>query len=91
MDGHGITSSYYSMEPRLVPSSFLILPLYICSPTNLTSIVANTEQEKRADVISKCISTEPKHGEIWQSIAKDPANARKSTEEILKMVADQLN
>ncbi|PLB35528.1 U4/U6-U5 snRNP complex subunit PRP6 [Aspergillus candidus] len=48
-------------------------------------------EEKRADVVSKCISTEPKHGEIWQSIAKEPANARKSTEEILKMVADQLN
>ncbi|KAJ0416038.1 PRP1 splicing factor, N-terminal-domain-containing protein [Aspergillus carlsbadensis] len=46
--------------------------------------------EKRTDVISKCILSEPKHGEIWQSIAKDPANAYKSTEEILKMVADSL-
>ncbi|KAL2809290.1 hypothetical protein BJX63DRAFT_423967 [Aspergillus granulosus] len=43
--------------------------------------------EKRADVISKCILSEPKHGELWQSIAKDPANAHKSTEEILKTVA----
>ncbi|EAW13799.1 U4/U6-U5 snRNP complex subunit PRP6 [Aspergillus clavatus NRRL 1] len=47
-------------------------------------------EEKRADVVAKCISTEPKHGEVWQSVAKDPANARKSTEEILKMVADRL-
>ncbi|KAL5337859.1 PRP1 splicing factor, N-terminal-domain-containing protein [Aspergillus crustosus] len=46
--------------------------------------------EKRADVISKCILSEPKHGEVWQSIAKDPANAYKSTEEILKLVADSL-
>ncbi|KAL2787273.1 hypothetical protein BJX66DRAFT_327988 [Aspergillus keveii] len=46
--------------------------------------------EKRADVISKCILSEPKHGELWQSIAKDPANAYKSTEDILKMVADSL-
>ncbi|KKZ60054.1 hypothetical protein EMCG_05177 [[Emmonsia] crescens] len=46
--------------------------------------------EKREDVISKCISSEPKHGEIWQSIAKDPANAHKSTEEILKLTAARL-
>jgi pre-mRNA-processing factor 6 len=53
--------------------------------TNLLSL-----QEKRADVIAKCVATEPKHGEVWQAVAKDPANARKSTEEILKMVADRL-
>ncbi|BAE57212.1 unnamed protein product [Aspergillus oryzae RIB40] len=47
-------------------------------------------EEKRADVVSKCISTEPKHGEVWQSVAKNPANAHKSTEEILKMVAERL-
>ncbi|RJE25933.1 factor Prp1 [Aspergillus sclerotialis] len=47
-------------------------------------------EEKRADVISKCILTEPKHGEVWQSVAKDPANAHKSTEEILKLVVDSL-
>ncbi|KAJ5700009.1 hypothetical protein N7536_003022 [Penicillium majusculum] len=48
-------------------------------------------EEKRADVVSKCISMEPKHGEIWQSIAKDPANAYKTTEEILKLVANTIN
>jgi len=31
---------------------------------------------------------EPKHGEVWQSVAKDPANAHKSTEDILKIVAN---
>ncbi|KAL4785813.1 PRP1 splicing factor, N-terminal-domain-containing protein [Aspergillus varians] len=46
--------------------------------------------EKRADVISKCVLSEPKHGELWQSIAKDPTNAYKSSEEILKLVADNL-
>ncbi|KAL4927422.1 U4/U6-U5 snRNP complex subunit PRP6 [Aspergillus undulatus] len=46
--------------------------------------------EKRADVISKCVLSEPKHGEVWQSIAKDPANAYKSTEDTLKMVAETL-
>jgi pre-mRNA-processing factor 6 len=48
-------------------------------------------EEKRADVVSKCISMEPKHGEIWQSIAKDPVNAYRSTEEILKLVANTIN
>lgn len=48
-------------------------------------------QDKRADVISKCVTTEPKHGETWQSIAKDPVNAHKSTEEILKLVAEAVN
>ncbi|PQE04736.1 hypothetical protein CJF30_00004537 [Rutstroemia sp. NJR-2017a BBW] len=42
--------------------------------------------EKRADVISKCILSEPRHGEFWQAIAKDPKNAGKSIEEILKLV-----
>jgi pre-mRNA-processing factor 6 len=48
-------------------------------------------EEKRSDVVSKCMSMEPKHGEIWQSIAKDPANAYRSTEEILKLVANTIN
>jgi pre-mRNA-processing factor 6 len=48
-------------------------------------------QDKRSDVISKCISMEPKHGEVWQSVAKDPVNAHKSTEEVLKIVANTIN
>ncbi|KXG50987.1 RNA-processing protein, HAT helix [Penicillium griseofulvum] len=48
-------------------------------------------EEKRSDVVSKCVSMEPKHGEFWQSIAKDPANAYKTTEEILKLVATAIN
>ncbi|OQE13117.1 hypothetical protein PENFLA_c054G01577 [Penicillium flavigenum] len=48
-------------------------------------------EEKRSDVVSKCISMEPKHGEVWQSIAKDPVNAYKTTEEILKLVASTIN
>jgi pre-mRNA-processing factor 6 len=46
--------------------------------------------EKRQDVVSKCVISEPKHGEIWQSVAKDPVNFNRSTEEILKMVVEQL-
>lgn len=48
-------------------------------------------EEKRQDVLAKCVASEPKHGEIWQSVAKDPANAYKSTEEIMKMVVERLS
>ena len=48
------------------------------------------KQEKRADVEAKCILSEPRHGEVWQSVAKDPKNAKKKTDEVLKMVAGLL-
>ncbi|KAI1649182.1 pre-mRNA splicing factor [Daldinia loculata] len=48
-------------------------------------------QEKREEVVSKCISVEPRHGEVWQAIAKNPKNARKGVEEILKLVAAELH
>ncbi|CAK7221867.1 U4/U6 x U5 tri-snRNP complex subunit Prp1 [Sporothrix curviconia] len=47
--------------------------------------------EKRADVISKCVMNDPRHGEHWQAIAKDPKNASKNVEEILKLVAADLS
>ncbi|EPE04968.1 pre-mrna-splicing factor prp1 [Ophiostoma piceae UAMH 11346] len=47
--------------------------------------------EKRADVVSKCVMNDPRHGEHWQAIAKDPKNASKSVEELLKMVAADLS
>ncbi|KAH8747555.1 hypothetical protein BGZ57DRAFT_935606 [Hyaloscypha finlandica] len=47
-------------------------------------------EEKRADVVAKCILSEPRHGEIWQSVAKEPKNAGKNLEEILKMVVGKL-
>ncbi|KAL5322070.1 hypothetical protein ACEPPN_010039 [Leptodophora sp. 'Broadleaf-Isolate-01'] len=46
--------------------------------------------EKRADVIAKMILSEPRHGEVWQSVAKDPKNARKSQEDVLKLVVGKL-
>jgi pre-mRNA-processing factor 6 len=33
---------------------------------------------------------EPRHGEIWQAVAKDPRNAGKRTEEILTLVVAKL-
>jgi len=47
-------------------------------------------KEKREDVIAKCVLSEPKHGEVWQSVAKDPPNASKGTEEILKLTVAKL-
>lgn len=64
-------------------------PLFLSAPLS-KPLMCFCLQEKRADVISKCVLSEPKHGELWQSIAKDPANAYKSTEEILKLVSDNL-
>lgn len=46
--------------------------------------------EKREEVISKCVLSEPKHGEVWQAVAKDSKNWGKGIEEILKLVAAKL-
>jgi pre-mRNA-processing factor 6 len=47
-------------------------------------------QEKRADVVAKCILSEPRHGEVWQRVAKDPTNVGKKLEEILNIVVTKL-
>ncbi|KAI6381021.1 hypothetical protein MCOR25_001322 [Pyricularia grisea] len=47
-------------------------------------------EEKRADVVAKCVAVDPRHGEHWQPVAKDPKNAKKSVEEILILVAASL-
>lgn len=56
----------------------------------LKFLLQHGTEEKRADVVNKCVLSEPKHGEIWQSVSKDPANARSGTEEVLKKVVDLL-
>lgn len=56
----------------------------------LKFLMQHGTKEKREDVISKCVLSEPRHGEIWQTVAKDPANAYKSTEEILMIVVGLL-
>lgn len=47
-------------------------------------------EEKQAEIVSKCVANEPKHGEIWQAVAKAPENAGLGVEEILKLVAGKL-
>ncbi|KAB5554558.1 putative pre-mRNA splicing factor prp1 [Coniochaeta sp. 2T2.1] len=47
-------------------------------------------EEKREELISKLKLVEPRHGELWQPVAKDPKNARKKPEEILRLVTASL-
>ncbi|KAL0958321.1 hypothetical protein HGRIS_000466 [Hohenbuehelia grisea] len=47
-------------------------------------------EEHREEVRTRCVAAEPHHSQVWQSIAKDPKNAGKSTKQILEMVADAL-
>lgn len=56
----------------------------------LKFLLQHGTEEKRADVVNKCVLSEPKHGEIWQSVSKDPDNARLGTEEVLKKVVELL-
>ncbi|KAM3520688.1 hypothetical protein NHJ13051_006724 [Beauveria bassiana] len=48
-------------------------------------------EEKRAEVVAKCVANEPRYGETWPAVAKKPVNAHKSVEEILKLVAEELD
>lgn len=56
----------------------------------LKFLIQHGTEEKREDVIAICVLSEPKHGEIWQTVAKDPANAYKGTEDVLKIVVGLL-
>lgn len=47
-------------------------------------------EEKVQDTIAKAVSNEPKHGEVWQAVGKDPKNAGLGTEAILKKVVSLL-
>nr|POE48069.1 pre-mrna-splicing factor prp1 [Quercus suber] len=53
-------------------------------------LVQHGTEEKREEVVSKCVQTEPKHGEIWPIVRKAPENAKMSFEEVLKSTAKQL-
>lgn len=66
------------------------IPLFIQSRINNSLTFFRPEQEKRADVIAKCVLSEPKHGEVWQAVAKDPKNANKASEEVLNLVVELL-
>ena len=44
-------------------------------------------EEKKEEVLSKAAMAEPRHGEIWQAVNKEPGNARLGVEEVLKLAA----
>jgi pre-mRNA-processing factor 6 len=46
--------------------------------------------EQQIAVKDRCIKAEPKHGELWQRIAKDMANLHKSVGECLELVASEV-
>ena len=47
-------------------------------------------EEKRGDVLGKLGITEPRHGEVWQKVAKHPGARYKNSEEILEAVVKEL-
>ncbi|KIW74101.1 hypothetical protein Z517_12511 [Fonsecaea pedrosoi CBS 271.37] len=56
----------------------------------LKFLMQHGTEEKREDVIAKCIANEPKHGEVWQRVRKDPRKASLTTKEVLMEVMKQL-
>ncbi|KAI4216800.1 MAG: hypothetical protein LQ351_000749 [Letrouitia transgressa] len=53
-------------------------------------LLQHGKDDKRADVLGKIQVNEPKHGEMWQAVAKDPAMARKTPEQVLLKVVESL-
>jgi pre-mRNA-processing factor 6 len=51
-------------------------------------LIHGTEQQQ-IDVKQKCISFEPRHGELWTRIAKDVKNWKLKTGDILELCATQ--
>jgi len=47
-------------------------------------------KEGQEDVKQRCITAEPKHGELWCSVSKDMANRRKTTAEHLDIAANKI-
>lgn len=47
-------------------------------------------EEQRADVRNKCVSAEPHHSPVWQSVVKDDSHRGNSVKELLELVADAL-
>lgn len=48
-------------------------------------------EEQRRVLLEKCVSTEPRHGERWCRVSKDIKNWRKRIDEILVILADELD
>jgi len=44
-------------------------------------------EEKKGEVLAKAAMAEPRHGELWQRVRKDPRFARESVEGVLRVAA----
>lgn len=47
--------------------------------------------EKIEDILGKAVANEPRHGEVWQRVNKDPGNAGRGIEEVLQLVKKALH
>ena len=50
----------------------------------------NGTVEQQQQVIRDCVQANPRYGKVWPVIRKRKENRRKSTEEILKLVAEEM-
>jgi pre-mRNA-processing factor 6 len=48
-------------------------------------------EEKKDEVVRQCVKAEPKHGEVWQRIAKDPRNADMKIQDILMATVKEID
>lgn len=46
-------------------------------------------QEKQEEVLARVVAAEPRHGEVWQAVRKEPENFRKGVDEVLKIAAER--
>jgi pre-mRNA-processing factor 6 len=44
------------------------------------------DPNRAAEILKRAVAQEPRHGERWQQVAKDPANAHQPLDVILKRV-----
>ena len=45
---------------------------------------------KAAEVLARAVTQEPRHGERWQRVAKDPTNAHQGVAAIMKKVVEDM-
>ena len=50
----------------------------------LKFLMQHGEEAKIRDLIAKAVGSEPKHGEVWQAVAKEPGNAGLGVEGVLR-------
>ena len=83
------------MDGLIYQLKMLMVPLHLLME-DLTTLAyykflqQHGTPEKRGELVDKCVMNDPRHGECWQAIAKEPSNAKKSVEEMLHLVAASL-